>query len=83
MTVMGTTYTEKKEAGQAIIAAFESLKDLSDKVELGEYRGFPMTLWVSDSGLSPKLQITLKQHLYPARQLLDCRNFVPVLGQGK
>lgn len=60
MTVMGTTYTEKKEAGQAIIAAFESLKDLSDKVELGEYRGFPMTLWVSDSGLSPKLQITLK-----------------------
>lgn len=51
MTVMGTTYTEKKEAGQAIIAAFESLKDLSDKVELGEYRGFPMTLWVSDSGL--------------------------------
>ena len=60
MTVMGTTYTEKKEAGQAIIAAFESLKDLSDKVELGEYRGFPMTLWVSDSGFSQKLQITLK-----------------------
>ena len=29
-------------------------------MELGEYRGFPMTLWVSDSGLSPKLQITLK-----------------------
>lgn len=60
MTVMGTTYTEKKKAGQAIIAAFESLKDLSDKVELGEYRGFPMTLWVSDSGFSQKLQITLK-----------------------
>lgn len=50
MTVLGQTYTERKEAGQAIIHAFDQLKDLSDKVELGEYRGFPMTLWVSDSG---------------------------------
>ena len=32
-------------------------------MELGEYRGFPMTLWVSDSGFSPKLQITLKHEL--------------------
>ncbi len=60
MTVMGTRYTEKKEAGQALIAAFDSLKDLSDKVELGQYRGFPMTLWVSNTGFSQKLQITLK-----------------------
>ncbi len=60
MTVMGTVYTEKKEAGQALIAAFDSLKDLNDKVALGEYRGFPMTLWVSDTGISQKLQITLK-----------------------
>ena len=60
MTVMGTAYTEKKEAGQALIAAFDSLKDLNDKVALGEYRGFPMTLWVSDTGISQKLQITLK-----------------------
>ena len=63
MTVMGKTYTERKEAGQAIINAFDSLKDLSDKVELGEYRGFPMTLWVSDTGFSQKLQITLKNEL--------------------
>ena len=60
MTVLGTAFTEKKEAGQALIAAFDSLKDLNDKVELGEYRGFPMTLWVSDTGFSQKLQITLK-----------------------
>ncbi len=60
MTVLGTAYTEKKEAGQALIAAFDSLKDLNDKVALGEYRGFPMTLWVSDTGISQKLQITLK-----------------------
>ena len=63
MTVLGQTYTERKEAGQAIIHAFDRLKDLSDKVELGEYRGFPMTLWVSDSGFSQKLQITLKYEL--------------------
>lgn len=63
MTVLGQTYTERKEAGQAIINAFDQLKDLSDKVELGEYRGFPMTLWVSDSGFSQKLQITLKHEL--------------------
>lgn len=63
MTVLGQTYTERKEAGQAIINAYDQLKDLSDKVELGEYRGFPMTLWVSDSGFSQKLQITLKHEL--------------------
>lgn len=63
MTVLGQTYTERKEAGQAIIHAYDQLKDLSDKVELGEYRGFPMTLWVSDSGFSQKLQITLKHEL--------------------
>ena len=63
MTVLGQTYTERKEAGQAIIHAFDRLKDLSDKVELGEYRGFPMTLWVSNSGFSQKLQITLKYEL--------------------
>ncbi len=60
MTVLGTAYMEKKEAGQALISAFDSLKDLNDKVALGEYRGFPMTLWVSDTGISQKLQITLK-----------------------
>ncbi len=60
MTVLGTAFMEKKEAGQALIAAFDSLKDLNDKVELGEYRGFPMTLWVSDTGFNQKLQITLK-----------------------
>ena len=63
MTVLGQTYTERKEAGQAIINAYDQLKDLSDKVELGEYRGFPMTLWVSNSGFSQKLQITLKHEL--------------------
>lgn len=63
MTVMGTVYTEKKEAGQAILSAFERLKSLNDKIELGEYCGFPMILWVSDSEFSQKLQITLKHNL--------------------
>ena len=63
MEISGKVYTERKEAGQAIINAYDQLKDLSDKVELGEYRGFPMTLWVSDSGFSQKLQITLKHEL--------------------
>ena len=60
MTVLGAVYTEKKEAGQAVIDAFGSLRDLSDIVELGEYRGFPMTLWVTEAGINPKLRITLK-----------------------
>ena len=63
MTVLGQTYTERKEAGQAIIHAFDRLKDLSDKVERGDFRCFPMTLWVCDRGFSQKLQITLKYEL--------------------
>ena len=63
MTVKGVVYTEKKEVGQAILSAFEDLKSLNDRVELGEYCGFPMTLWVSDSEFSQKLQITLKNNL--------------------
>ena len=43
-----------------MIDAFGSLKDLEDRVDLGQYRGFSMTLWVSNTGIHPKLQITLK-----------------------
>ena len=63
ITVMEKTYTERKEAGQAILAAFDQLQSLEDKVELGEYRGFPMTLGVSNAMVSPKLQITLKHEM--------------------
>ena len=45
ITVAGQTYTERKAAGQAIIDACTKITDVSQRVELGEYRGFPMTLW--------------------------------------
>ncbi len=47
MTVMGTTYTERKKAGEAIIAACKTMTDLDQKMELGEYRGFPMVLQIA------------------------------------
>ena len=59
MTVLGTTYTERKDAGQAIVNACMLMTDPDKPVELGEYRGFPMTLRLQGE----KFQITMKQHL--------------------
>lgn len=44
MTVMGTVYSERKEAGEAIMAACKTMTDPDQKLDLGEYRGFPMKL---------------------------------------
>ena len=61
ITVAGQTYTERKAAGQAIIDACTKTTDVSQRVELGEYRGFPMTLWADTA--TQKFQVTMKQNL--------------------
>ena len=59
MTIQGQTYTERKKAGEAIIAACQNMADPEKPVELGEYRGFPMTLKFSKG----TFQVVLKQNL--------------------
>ena len=44
MTVSGVSYSEKAEAGQAIINTCKSMNSL-DAIPLGEYRGFQMELY--------------------------------------
>ena len=44
MTVMGVTYSEKKEAGQALIDVCKRLIN-RDPVKIGSYRGFDMELF--------------------------------------
>ena len=44
MVVGGVTYTEKKAAGTAILAARKTLTDDNAVIPLGEYRGFQMEL---------------------------------------
>ena len=61
ITVAGQTYTERKAAGQAIIDACTKMTDVSQRVEIGEYRGFPMTLWADTA--TQKFQVTMKQNL--------------------
>ena len=61
ITVAGQTYTERKAAGQAIIDACARMTDVSERVSLGEYRGFPMTLWADTA--TQKFQVTMKQSL--------------------
>lgn len=45
MVVGGVTYTEKKAAGSAILAARKTLTDDNAVIPLGEYRGFQMELF--------------------------------------
>lgn len=61
ITVAGQTYTERKAAGQAIIDACTKMTDVAERVPLGEYRGFPMTLWADTS--TQKFQVTMKHSL--------------------
>lgn len=61
ITVAGQTYTERKAAGQAIIDACTKITDVSQRVALGEYRGFPMTLWADTA--TQKFQVTMKHSL--------------------
>jgi len=67
MTVMGSVYTERKEAGMAIVAACRLMDDPGKEIELGEYRGFPMKLCF-DGG---KFKVTMKRHLTYTAELSD------------
>lgn len=59
MTVMGTVYSERKEAGEAIMAACKTMTDPDQKLDLGEYRGFPMKLSLEGT----TFKADMKQHL--------------------
>lgn len=61
MQVAGQTFTERKAAGQAIIDVCTKMNDVSEKIDLGEYRGFPLVLWVDTD--AQKFQVTMKQAL--------------------
>lgn len=65
MEVMGTVYTDRKEAGQAIVAACRLMDDPDKDVELGSYRGFPMKLCFDGT----KFKVTMKQHLTHTAEL--------------
>ena len=67
MTVMGQTYTERKEAGEAIIKACLLMSDPEKPMDLGKYRGFPMQLHCDGS----KFKVTLKQNLTYTAELAD------------
>ncbi len=57
MEVEGTTYTDKKAAGSAILAACKAMTN-PDPVPLGQYRGFAMEL--SFESFTKEFRITLK-----------------------
>lgn len=65
MEVMGTVYTDRKEAGQAIVAACRLMDDPDKDIDLGKYRGFPMRLCFDGS----KFKVTMKQHLTHTAEL--------------
>ncbi len=60
MEVKGTVYADKKEAGEAIIAACKAMTN-PDPVPLGQYRGFAMELAFDSFGREYK--ITLRGQL--------------------
>ena len=59
MTIQGTVCSERKAAGEAIIAACKTMTDPNQKIALGEYRGFPMTLYLEGQ----TFKISMKQSL--------------------
>ena len=61
MEVEGTLYTEKKDAGYAILAACKA-KTTPDAAPLGRYRGFSMELYFDS--FSREYKITLKNALH-------------------
>lgn len=65
MKIQGTVFNDKKLAGEAIIAACKQIKNPDDKVYLGEYRGFPMTLSIE----SGKFNVTMKNSVSHVAEL--------------
>lgn len=60
MEIKGTVYTDKKEAGTAILEACQAMTS-PDAVQIGQYRGFAMEL--SFDSLSRRYMLTLKNEL--------------------
>jgi len=60
MEIKGTVYTDKKEAGTALLDACKAMTS-SDAVPLGQYRGFSM--WLSYDSLFREFKVTLKNSL--------------------
>ena len=67
MTILGKTYTERKEAGMALVKACKSMPDPKKPFDLGEYRGFPMQLHFDGA----KFRVTMKQNLTYTAELSD------------
>ena len=67
MTVCGQTYTERKAAGEAILAACKSMTDPDKPLDLGQFRGFPMQLQLKGE----KFVVTMKQNLTYTAELAD------------
>lgn len=61
ITLSGKIYTERKAAGQAIIDTCTQMKNVSERINLGDYRGFPLTLWADTK--TQKFQVTMKHSL--------------------
>ena len=67
MTVMDRTYTERKEAGEAIIKACMLMSDPEKPMDIGEYRGFPMQIHCDGS----KFRVSMKRNLTYTAELGD------------
>ena len=67
MTVMGKTYTERKEAGEAVKRACRNVVHRDMEIELGEYRGFPMRLSFDGANFV----VTMKGHLTYSTKIAD------------
>ena len=67
MTILGKTYTERKEAGVALANACKTMPATKKPFDLGEYRGFPMQLHFDGA----KFKVTMKQHLTYSAELSD------------
>ena len=67
MTIMGKTYTERKDAGMALAKACKTMTDPNKPLDLGEYRGFPMQLHFDGANFKVKM----KQNLTYTAELSD------------
>jgi len=67
MTILGKTYTERKDAGVALVKACKTMTNPKEPLDLGEYRGFPMQLHFDGA----KFRVTMKQHLTYTAELSD------------
>ena len=67
MTVCGKTYTERKAAGEAILAACKSMTEPDKPLDLGQFRGFPMQLHLKGE----KFVVSMKQNLTYTADLSD------------